>query len=334
LSRWNQVVRPRQGRHVLILPDAAEHWTVTNGGRTYTFYLRPNVGFGNGAPVAAADVAFSVNRTLSPAFAQQSGAFLLDDIVGAKEVSDGRAIEASGIQVLDAHTLRIRLLAPTITFLDKLATPAGYIVSPTAVNADPRRWDHHAFGSGPFKVARWVPNPYYWGGKLRITGIDMPFIPEPLAAYKLYRAGGVDTMGNIRWVLGVPVNVQQYTHSAYLTLLDKRAYQIAVIDWTADYPDPENFLTQQFRTGSPNNRAWSNRAFDSLVDRAASMPARNPTRLALYGRAEELAMDEAAAIPLVNPTAGILLREGVHELQVIGGQLLANDWTRVTVTRR
>lgn len=465
------LVRFGPGFHVL--PDAASSWKVTDGGRTYTFYLRPDVRFGDGSLLTASDVAFSLNRTLSPDFANHSSAFLLQEIAGATQVSDGRTLSAEGIQVLGPRTLRIRLVAPTGSFLARLATPAGYIVSPAAINQDPQRWAQHAFGTGPFKVARWVrntalflvPNPYYWGGKPRVTSIDMPFIPEPLAAYKLYRAGGVDTMGTIRFptealydvqgrtdfhraarletefltlneriapfnsllvrqafaravnkaalvrdvfanfahptngmmppgipgynpalkgmaydpqrarqllaragypggrglptvtyavdvgaqnlelasalaaqwqrVLGVQVQLQQAaTHSAYDHLLDQHAYQIAVIDWTADYPDPENFVTQQLHTGSPNNNgAWSNAAFDRLTDRAASMPEESPARLALYRRAEELAMDQAATIPLVNPTTGILLRSNVHGLEISGGQLLASDWTRVTVSQ-
>jgi hypothetical protein len=44
-------------------------------------------------------------------------------------------------------------------------------------------------------------------------------------------------------------------------------------------------------------------------------------------------MEQAAIIPLANPTAGILLRNNVHGLTIQGGQLLARDWTRVTVGR-
>ena len=54
-------------------------------------------------------------------------------------------------------------------------------------------WDRHAFGTGPFMVSRWipgsalllVPNPYYYGGKIHLAGIDMSFVPERLAAYKV-----------------------------------------------------------------------------------------------------------------------------------------------------
>ena len=460
----------RFGPSYQILPDLAVRWSISDGGRTYTFYLRPHTRFGDGSEATAADVAFSFNRTLSPQFAQHSGAFLLSDIQGAALVSD-RGGTAGGIQVLGRYLLRIRLLGPTSAFLSKLATPAGYVVSSRAVRRDPAHWDRRAFGTGPFRVARWVHNssiflegnPYYWRGKLRIEGVDMPFIPEPLAAYRRYRAGSVDIMGTVqfptqalydvrgqsdfhhvsrpetffltlnerrapfnqvlvreafarainkaalardvyasfahptnvmvppgipgydpsipgvgynpvaaqrllaragypggrglppivyavdqdaqhlalatevaaRWrrVLGVEVKAVQYSHTLYLQLLDRRTYQVAGIDWTYDYPDPANFVTQQLHSSSPNNNGgWSNHTFDRLTDLAASLNPSDPRRLALYHRAESLAMRQAATIPLVNPLSGILLRPGVHGLQITGGQLVAADWTKVTAT--
>ena len=467
-------VAAQSGAKYRILPGVASRWSVSRDGRSYTFYLRRNVRFGDGTLLTAAHVAFSLNRTLGPQFKDRSGPFLLGDIEGAADVTAGKALQARGIQVLDAHTLRIQLERPNGSFLAKLATPAGYIVPSWRVRANPKNWDEHAFGTGPFMVSRWVhrdrlllaPNPHYWDGNLQINGIDMPFIPEPLTAYKRYRAGSLDIQGIVhfapealyeaeglpdfhrsvrletvfltlneqrppfnktrvrqafsravdtaalvrtvygkfahptngmlppgivgynpnlpgtgfdprkarallaeagypggrglppvsyavdqdaqsinlasalaeqwRRVLGVNVRINQApTHTAYTDLLTRLDYQVAVIDWTADFPDPSNFLSQQFRTGSPNNNGgWSNRTFDRLVARADSMtPQENPKRLALYHRAEDIAMAEAAAIPLANPYAGILLRPGIEGFQISGGQLLASDWTQVKVNR-
>lgn len=461
----------RFGPNFQVLPDTAQTWTITDHGRSYTFHLRPDVRFADGTDLTAGDVAHSLNRTLSPRFANQSGAFILKNIEGASRVTDGQAKESSGIQVVDAHTLRIRLLAADGSFLAKLATPAGYIVSPRAIARNPRGWSRHAFGTGPFMVSRWInhtalllaPNPRYWGGPLQITGIDMPLIPEPLTAYKQYRAGGLDTMGSIhfpnevlpdvrgnkefhavprletlfltvneavpqfndlrvrqafaqavnkaaiarevfdnfasptdgmvppgirhyrtltassyrpahardllaqagypagrglpritiafdesaqnatlanalagQWQrnLGVNVSVVPYPHKPYLSVLDRRAYQIAVIDWTADYPDPQNFVSQQLTSGSPNNNGgYSNAVFDRMAGKADVMSPANPRRFQLYERAERLAMQEAATIPLVNQNAGIMLRRDIHGLSLAGGQLLAADWTRVMITQ-
>lgn len=462
----------RFGPRFTILPDAAQHWTVSGDARTYTFQLRPNLQFADGSHVTASDVAYSINRALQPALAAKNGAtYLLGDIDGADAVMAGHAKEARGLQVVDDSTIRIRLHAPVGYFLSKLANPTAYIVPRKLIERAGVHWDNKAMGTGPFMVHRWVhndalllvPNPHYYGGKLAIAGIDMPFISEELTAYKRYRAGSVDLTGTIRFptevvydvkgrkdfrqqarletvfltlnerrkpfndervrlafahaldkgalvrtvydgfahptdgmmppglpgynphlkgasfnptlartllaragfpggkgfpeisfpvdqsaqnfqlvnalaqqwrrVLGVSVQPVQYNHSSYLSLLTRLDYQIGVIDWTADYPDPQNFISQQLHTGVPNNNGgWSNREFDRLVDRADRLMSDDPQRMALYHRAEQLAMSQAATIPLVNPSAGILLRPDVHGLDVSGGRILVQDWTQVSLS--
>src|SRR3990172_5636237 len=52
-----------------IVPMLATSWTITNGGRTYTFKLRPNVVFHDGTPFNAEAVAYNFQRMLDPAFA-------------------------------------------------------------------------------------------------------------------------------------------------------------------------------------------------------------------------------------------------------------------------
>ncbi len=134
--------------------------------------------------------------------------------------------------------------------------------------------------------------------------------------------------------LGINVTIVPYPHKPYLSVLDRHAFQIAVIDWTADYPDPQNFLSQQLTTGAPNNNGgYRNATFDSLVARADVLAPEIPLRFQLYERAERLAMQQAATIPLVNQNAGILLRQGVRGLSIDGGQLLAAHWKNVTITR-
>ena len=41
----------------------AQSWTISNGGSTITFHIRPGLDFSNGQPVTSADVAASLNHT-------------------------------------------------------------------------------------------------------------------------------------------------------------------------------------------------------------------------------------------------------------------------------
>ena len=47
------------------MPCLATSWEVTNGGKTYTFKLRPNVKFHNGQTMTADDVKYSIERVLT-----------------------------------------------------------------------------------------------------------------------------------------------------------------------------------------------------------------------------------------------------------------------------
>jgi len=110
---------------------AAESWTVSEDGRTYTFALRAGLRWSNGDPLTADDFRWSWFRVLDPAVAAQYASllFVLD---GAAEYYRSRAgadaaddLPASvvGIEVLDARTLRVRLAAPCSYLLDLTAFP-------------------------------------------------------------------------------------------------------------------------------------------------------------------------------------------------------------------
>ncbi len=68
--------------------------------------------------------------------------------------------------------------------------------------------------------------------------------------------------------------------------------------WSADYPDPENFLDLKFHSGSrQNDTQYSNPEVDAILDQARTEA--DPTRrLALYDQAEEMIVNDAPWIPL------------------------------------
>jgi peptide/nickel transport system substrate-binding protein len=98
---------------------------VSDGGRTYTFRIRPGYKFSppSNAPVTAGTFKYTLERALSPKLgAQAPGINLIGDIAGAKAFHDGHAAEVSGIAA-NGDTLRIRLTAPAGDFLARLSLP-------------------------------------------------------------------------------------------------------------------------------------------------------------------------------------------------------------------
>lgn len=136
-----------------IQPDLAAGWEVEENGRLYTFYLRKHAVFHDGKPVTAQDVLFSWQRAAHPDTESDTVATYLGDIEGLLAFHDGQAEQISGVQVIDDHTLQVRLTEPSITFLAKLAYPVAYIVD--AQNVAQPDWQYSPNGTGPFRLEAW-----------------------------------------------------------------------------------------------------------------------------------------------------------------------------------
>ena len=115
---------------------------------------------------------------------------------------------------------------------------------------------------------------------------------------------------------------------------DPAALSFYISVWGADYPDPQNFVSQQLRSGVGNNNGhYSNAEFDKLVD-AADVDANQATRLPAYQQAETIALTEVGWLPLYYGKANMLIRPTVNGIVVTPqGLFPAVDWTKVTVTK-
>jgi len=135
-------------------PDLAERWEISNGGETYTFYLRKGAKFHDGKEVTAHAFKYSWERACSPSTGSQTAATYLGDIVGATEFLQGKANQISGVEVIDASTLRVTIDAPKAYFLSKLTYPTAFVVDQTNVQSGAEWW-HKPNGTGPFRLKEW-----------------------------------------------------------------------------------------------------------------------------------------------------------------------------------
>ncbi len=136
-----------------IQPDLAAGWTVSDDGRTYTFFLRRNALFHDGRPVTAGDVVSSWERATDPALGSDTAGTYLGDIVGVAEKMAGQATAIAGLSVTDDHTLTVTIDAPKAYFLAKLTYPVAYIVDRN--NVAQSDWEHQPNGTGPFRLQAW-----------------------------------------------------------------------------------------------------------------------------------------------------------------------------------
>jgi len=142
-----------------VVADLAEGWDVSPDGTVYTFRLRRNTLFHDDRPVTAEDVKYSLDRAAKLGQTESIVAeSMLGDIVGAKDVTRGRADSISGVKVIDNRTLEITIDKPKAYFLAKLTYPTAFVVSQQQVESNPRNWTRKPIGTGPYKMQEWRLN--------------------------------------------------------------------------------------------------------------------------------------------------------------------------------
>ena len=182
-----------------VAPDIAQSWEVSEDGRTFTFHLRPGVKFHDGREVTAGDFKYSWERACDPATGSQTAATYLGDIVGAADRLAGEAEEIPGLEVIDAHTLRVTIDAPRTYFLCKLTYPTAFVVEQSNVESG-RDWWRRPVGTGPFVLQEWEPgqlivlerNELYYGELARLDEVVFHILAgNPMA---MYENGEIDVM--------------------------------------------------------------------------------------------------------------------------------------------
>ena len=118
-------------------PDLAAWIEVSDDALTYTFGLVEGVRFHDGSPLTADDVAFTFKRLL-----EMGEAYHFDPWVAT----------IAGADVVDPHTVRIRLSQPTGPILTWLAFCGTGIVPRAAIESG-RDLMREPIGSGPFRLA-------------------------------------------------------------------------------------------------------------------------------------------------------------------------------------
>jgi peptide/nickel transport system substrate-binding protein/oligopeptide transport system substrate-binding protein len=102
-----------------------------------------------------------------------------------------------------------------------------------------------------------------------------------------------------QWLQALGVIVTQQTPPGVIYLEgNPNPFQMFRFIWAADYPDPQDFLSQLFRSDAPyNTQSASVGAADTLMKQADAMPDMSQ-RIPLYNQAEQLLIDNVAVCPL------------------------------------
>jgi ABC-type transport system substrate-binding protein len=115
--------------------------------------------------------------------------------------------------------------------------------------------------------------------------------------------------------VGVTLEIKQVAWSSFLDAI-RQPKTVPVFDlgWSADFPDPSNFLDTLFRSSrwdANNHSFYANPAFDALLDRARVEPDATK-RNRVYLEAEHVLVDDAPVILLYHPVSYVMLQRNVH----------------------
>src|SRR6266511_4312547 len=185
---YNSLLTTTPPPELKIVPDLAKSWEVLDDGRTYVFHLEEGVKFHDGTDFDAQAAKWNIDRIIDPEVKSWIRPYYED-------------IER--VEVLDKHTLRIRMKEPSAALPIAIG---GYfqgipMASPTSFDTYGKDWLRHPTGTGPYKFKEWIPgkhvilekNPQYFRkGLPYIDTIEFRIMKDPLTASAALRAGEID----------------------------------------------------------------------------------------------------------------------------------------------
>ncbi len=240
-----------------IIPALAKSLpTVSNGGKTYTFFLRPNLHYSNGMPIKASDVTYALERDIKIPW--QAASFISAYVKGGTAYANNKAKTISGITTDNATgKIVVNVVAPFAPIVDIFALPGSAPVPPNTPMKNLASTG--TIGDGPYM---WGPiSPGHTYTVVKNPKFDVPGLARGYADKIVYNVNS-----------NVLANAQ------------------AVLNNTADVFDPGDTLpssiVQQIKTqaadryqGVPLNSSWyfffavNKKPFSNLYAREAVLAA-------------------------------------------------------------
>ncbi len=119
---------------------------------------------------------------------------------------------------------------------------------------------------------------------------------------------------------GFEVEIRKEPWSAYIPSVTSGRHQLALLGWSPDLPDTDNYLVPLLHSdsseiGSANNISfYRNPEFDKLLDEAR-LPHTREERHALYEKAVRMVFRDVPMVPLIYADRRVAFRKGFAPLQ-------------------
>ena len=198
----------------LNVPILAEKWELAEDGKSVTIQLRKDAKWSDGEPITVDDFIFAWETIASENYTKEAKGpryYAVENIVGAKEVHEGKADSLSGVEKKDDYTVVVNFVEATANALDNLWStpmPKHIFEGMTAVemkNSDHVKKADKIVSSGPFKFKEIKPNEYvilernehwYEEGKPYLDEIHLKVMAQDVAVGAL-KNGQIDFLSDI-----------------------------------------------------------------------------------------------------------------------------------------
>ncbi len=189
------------------LPAAAESWSVSGDGKTYTFRIDRRARWSDGSKVSAADFVYAWRRILDPALGAEYASMLFP-LKNARKINSGKCADASalGARAVSDSVLVVELEDSVPYFASLLYHPSyfplkrGLVEKSGARGARDGLWCRPGIlvSNGPFTLSKWGindvvsvrKNPHFRDAEnVALDGVDFFPISNVNTEYRAFRSG-------------------------------------------------------------------------------------------------------------------------------------------------
>lgn len=221
-----------------IVPDLATHWEVSDDGLTYTFHLRRDVRWHDGAPFTADDVVFTIKTIQNPGF---QGVPYLAEL--------WRTVT---VRRIDRHTVSFTLQEPFTPFLDytTLGILPAHVLQDIEAKALPQaKFNTQPIGTGLFQVEELSAqhivlraNPYFYRDKPYLSTVEFRFYPDYESIFSAYERGEIEGISRV-----LPEDLPKARAQQNLNLFSARLSGYTLILLNLNNPNTPFFQSREVR---------------------------------------------------------------------------------------
>jgi peptide/nickel transport system substrate-binding protein len=175
------------------LPDLATHWTSSNNGTRWVFYLNPKATWQDGVPVTAKDVVFTAKLVTNPLFPATT-------TLGFDHIKSITAVGAEQVDITLTKTY-----APFMEYYASSYVLPEHVLGNIAVDKirTDAQYNRRPLGSGPFEISEFaagdhitlVANKNYFLGAPHLDKIIFRIVPNSATVLNELHTGEVTLAG-------------------------------------------------------------------------------------------------------------------------------------------